>query len=176
MNIAITYVYFDYRDRDQQSPEHIIASLLRQLLNYKLELPQLVKTMYQRYSPQQKRPSLEDLENLFRCACEMFEKVYVIIDALDECDEKRNRKCFLQFLTLQSSTRPSPRMLITSRPHPQDIKTALAAAASILVEASDSDVRRYLAHTIEVDGDLDIIDDSFKNEMVEVIATGAQGM
>jgi len=70
----------------------------------------------------------------------------------------------------------SARVLVTSRPHPDDSKLALCASPSITVEASDSDIRKYLTHKIDEDGDKDLIDEPLKNEIVTNIANGAQGM
>jgi AcrR family transcriptional regulator len=177
MKVAIAYFYFDYRDRDQQSPEIVVATLLRQLLSYDPSLPKLITDLYRKYQNQQKRAPLEELEGVFRDLCKAFQSVYVVIDALDECDEKRYRRRFLQFLTsMRSYASSSIRFLVTSRPHIADISTTFSSEIPIMLEANDSDVRKYLEKRIEVDGDPEIIDKTFRKTIVEVVAKGAQGM
>ena len=45
-----------------------------------------------------------------------------------------------------------------------------------MIEASKSDIRKYLAHKIDQDGDTDLIDKPLKEEIVMNIANGAQVM
>lgn len=45
-----------------------------------------------------------------------------------------------------------------------------------MIEASDSDIRKYLAHKIDQDGDADLMDEQLKEEIVTNIANAAQGM
>jgi hypothetical protein len=140
-------------------------------------LPKLITDLYRKYQNQQKRAPLEELEGVFRDLCKAFQSVYVVIDALDECDEKRYRRRFLQFLTsMRSYASSSIRFLVTSRPHIADISTTFSSEIPIMLEANDSDVRKYLEKRIEVDGDPEIIDETFRKTIVEVVVKGAQGM
>jgi hypothetical protein len=70
----------------------------------------------------------------------------------------------------------SVRVFVTSRPHPHDIKQKLDACPKITIEASDLDIKKYLAHKIDQDGDTDLIDKPLKEEIVTNIVNGAQGM
>lgn len=67
-------------------------------------------------------------------------------------------------------------MFVTSRQHPDDIKQTLSASPRITVKASDSDIRKYLAHKIRQDGDTDLIGETLKEEIVTNIANRAHGV
>jgi hypothetical protein len=172
--VAVAFFYFDYRGQDYQSPANVVASLLKQLATQKSTLPFSVLELDERFKKQRDYPQLQDLENTLLLVLQEFSQVFLIIDALDECDAKKHRKLFLKVLKDLEST--SAKVFVTSRPHPDDIKQALCTSPKIKVEASDSDIRKYLAHKIDQDGDTDLIDEKLKDEVVSSIANGAQGM
>lgn len=174
-NVAIAFVYFDYRDQDYQSPEYMFASLLKQVALMKPAIPKFIVGIYGKLRDQRKQPQLQDLEKTLLLTCQEFDLVFIAIDALDECDESRYRRTFIQTLTgLQQE--PKIRLLITSRFYPQDIRGAFGWAPQITVEANDSDLMRYLSYELENGRAADIIDESFKLEIIDRIASGAQKM
>jgi hypothetical protein len=173
-DVAIAFFYFDYHDQGYQSPANVVASILKQLASQKSILPLAVTELHKRFEKQQDHPQLQDLETTLLLTCQEFRQIFIIIDALDECDAKMHRKSFLKVLKeLQNA---SVRVFVTSRPHPDDIKQELCASPIITVEASNSDIRKYLAHKIDQDGDKDLIDELLKKDIVTSIANGAQGM
>jgi len=171
--VAVAFFYFNYRSQDYQSPVNVVASLLKQLAAQKSTLPLSILTLYERFKKQRDYPQLQDLENTLLLVVREFSQVFFVIDALDECDAKKQRKPFLRFL--KNLERTSARVFVTSRPHPEDIKLALSTSLKIKVKASDSDIGKYLAHKIDHDGDTDLIDEQLKDDVIS-IANGAQGM
>lgn len=172
---AIGFVYFAYQDQRSQSPENVIASLLRQVASQHPVLPPSLLELYQKFRKQNRRPQVEDLELTLLEVCQNFDQTFIAIDALDECDERTSRKRFLLFLATLQQT-PSIRLFVTSRPYPEDIQKAFDPAPQITVEASDADLRKYLRRRIEDSSSADIIDEGFKLHLVETIAKGAQKM
>lgn len=172
--VAIAFFYFDYRDQDYQSSANVVASILKQLASHKSTLPVPIAELHERFGKQRDHPQLQDLQTTLLLTCREFRQIFIIIDALDECDAKRHRKSFLKVLKDLENT--SARVFVTSRPHPDDIKQTLCASPRITVEANDSDIRKYLAHKIGQDGDTDLIDEPLKEEIVTTIADRAQGM
>ena len=149
--MAIAFFYFDYRDQDNQSPANVTASILRQLASCKPALPHPVAELHQRLGKQQGLPQLQDLKATLLLTCREFRHTFIIFDALDECDAKRHRKSFLE--VLKDLEKLSVRLFVTSRPHPHDIKQKLDTSPKITVEASELDIKKYLAHKIDQDGD-----------------------
>jgi hypothetical protein len=173
-NVAIAFFYFDYLDQDHQSPENVVASILKQLVSYKSMLPRPVAELHERLEKQRGHPKLQDLVTTLLLTCQEFREVFIIIDALDECDAKRHRQPFLK--VLKDLKNASVKVFVTSRPYPDDIKRHLDASPEIIIEASDSDIRKYLAHKIDQDGRPDLIDESLKDKIVTDVVNGAQGM
>lgn len=173
--VAIGFVYFDYQDQRSQSPENVVASLLRQVASQKPVLPTSLLELYTKFGEQNRRPQIQDFELTLLHVCQNFDQVFIAIDALDECDEGQSRKHFLLFLATLQQT-PSIRLFVTSRPYPEEIRKAFGSAPQVTVEASDADLRKYLRRKIEDSDSAVIIDEGFKQHLVETIAKGAQKM
>ena len=174
-NIAIAFVYFDYRDQENQSLENVVASLLRQIASQKSVLPVSLADLHTKLREQNRKPQTQDLELTLLHTCCEFDQVFILIDALDECDEAIRREYFLPFLATLQQT-PRIMLFITSRPYPEDIRTALNPAPQITVQASDEDLRKFVRRKIEDSGNARIIDEEFKQHLIETVAKGAQKM
>ena len=152
----------------------MVASVLKQVASLKSTLPRPVAELHKRFEEKRDDPQLQDLQNALLLTCQEFRQTFIIIDALDECDAKRHRKSFLR--VLKDLEKTSVKVFVTSRPHPDDIKRSLGASPQITIEASESDIKRYLAQKIDQDGETDLIDEPLKEEIISNIANGAQGM
>ena len=173
--VAIGFVYFDYRDNGSQSLDNVVASLLRQIASQKSVLPKSLVELYSKFKDQDRKPQIQDLELTLLDVCQDFDQVFIAIDALDECDEGMRRKHFLLFLATLQQT-PRIRLFVSSRPHPKDIRRALNPAPQVAVQASDADLRKYLRRRIEESDNADIIDEDFRQHLIETVAKRAQKM
>lgn len=153
----------------------MVRSLLKQIASVATELPSSIVELYEKQKSQQKLPQLQELEKALLFSCEDFNQVFIVIDALDESEEAKHRSSILQILT-SLQQRPNVRLFITSRFHPQDIAKVFNSAPRILIEANSSDLRKFLSKTIDNSAAADIIDETFKTDMVERIAVRAQKM
>ena len=172
---ATVFAYFDYQDQERQISDSITASLLQQIASTNPELPEPVMNLHKQFKSKDIRPQLQDLAKTFSLVSREFERVFVVIDALDECDEGKHRQAFIEVLhTIREQA--NIRILITSRPHPQDIKKAFASASQVTVEARDSDLRKYLAKEIENSDAVELIDGPFQVEIIEKITNKANKM
>ena len=103
-------------------------------------------------------------------------KVFIVVDALDECieiDDKCRLLCELQKLL------PTARLLITSRPHIADIDHHFQDFARLEVRASDEDIEAYIREQIATQRRLKRSvqnDETFKDDIVGTIVGKAQGM
>ena len=89
--------------------------------------------------------------------------MFIIIDALDECDARIHRRAFLKALeTLRIKSSSS--IFITSRSYPNDIKKTLGSAPRMIVGADDDDLQRYISRAIDHGNNFDVIDEEFREE------------
>ena len=174
-DLAMAFTYFDYRDQEHQSPGSIVASLLKHIALEYVDLPEPILDLDRKFKDKNSRAQLKDLENAFSLMCQKLKRVFIVIDALDECDEREHRQTFMQVLH-RLREKQNVRLFITSRPHPQDIKKAFSSASQITIEAHDSDLRKYLSNKIENSDAVDLIDEHFKIGIIKKIADRANKM
>lgn len=104
-----------------------------------------------------------------------FDRVFIIIDALDECDGKRHRKEILRILKNLEIAPFS--LFVTSRPHPQDIKQHFENATRIHVEASEKDLRTFCSRMIDENENInELVDEALREDILSTISRNAQGM
>ncbi|KAL8828698.1 MAG: hypothetical protein Q9191_002441 [Dirinaria sp. TL-2023a] len=172
--IAVAHVYCDYRESEDQSAEKLIASLLKQLAIARPNLPQAVKDFHLDFEKQMRQPQQQDFERAFLLTCNDFDRVYVVIDALDECAASHRRK-LLGFLST-ARRQPSIRIFITSRSYPEHIIKQFHPAQKLVIEADESDLRKYIIQAVEDSDNSEAIDNEFQQVIVERVCAAAKNM
>jgi ankyrin repeat protein len=186
-NFAVAYIYCDYDSQAAQTPENLIGSLLKQVLQQCPEPPQSLRESFRAAGPD-KMPLLlaEQIELLLKIA-EQFDGTYIVIDALDESDNARHkhRKPILDALSKIMAS--SLHIFVTSRPYPPDIERIFRNCPRLDIAANEADVRRrvgkpsianesnecsYLSMKLDTDEDLeDLIgdDEEYKGYVIAAI-------
>ncbi|KAL8949723.1 MAG: hypothetical protein Q9222_004199 [Ikaeria aurantiellina] len=169
---VVAHVYFDYRDEESHSVDQITASILKQLVSAHRFIPSAVSTMYNRHAKQQRASQQQDLMPALLATCRGPTRVFVVIDALDECAVKHRR----EFLKLLDGLRECVNIFITSRPHLDDLAKTLGPLIQIEVKAHDSDLQKYIQQEIESSEARDEIDSTFMEEIIGKVVSRAQSM
>jgi hypothetical protein len=141
--IGIAYVYCNFRRQDEQKVDDLLASLLKQLAESQPSLPGSIKDLYDQHKTKRTRPSLKEVSETLQIVTKSYSRVFVIVDALDECQVSNG--CQTTFLTevfsLQTKTRAN--FFTTSRFLPE-ITEIFKRSMSLEIRASEEDVRIYL--------------------------------
>lgn len=139
------------------------------------DIPNSVTDAYEKLHGSGVSLPLHELEKLMLDITRRIQRTYIIIDALDECDESKYRRTFLQFIDRLKQIQ-TVRLFVTSRQYPQDIYAAFHTYTQIEIQAHDSDLRRYMYQELARAGVDDIVDDIFATKIVETVINRAQGM
>jgi len=170
--IPIAFYYFDYRDKDCQTPNNVFSSILRQLVSALPEIPKRVIEAHKKSL----NSSISELDKMLLEVIRNCDLVFIVVDALDECEEPRFRREFLLFLERLKDIKTA-RILVTSRPHVSDIKEILCDYPQIKsIQADDHDLRLYIRHEFDYACLRNIVDTDSINDIVEILVTKAQGM
>ena len=142
-DIGIMYLYCNFRRRDEQNAESLLASLLKQLCQERASLPDSVKVLYKKHKVKRTRPSFDEISKTLQSVTTIFSKVFIIIDALDECQTTDG--CRTRFLTeiFLAQAKSGANVFATSRFLPEVIER-FEGSISLEIRASKEDVRRYL--------------------------------
>lgn len=115
-DVGIVYMYCTYRNRLEQTPIRLLASLLKQLLQKRGFIPEGLKKLYEHHIHKSTFPALDKVSKILHSEMDRYSKVFIVIDALDECaDDDRAREILLSELNALQTTHPMNSM-VTSRP------------------------------------------------------------
>ena len=172
---GIAFFYCDYRDSEHHTTRNIIASMIKQLALCRGTLPEALRRLYNACDGGQKAPQEEDLQRVLLEVCETFPKVFLVIDALDECNAITQRPSLLRALrTLRSS---GTRLFITSRPSADDITGAFSESTQIAIKAQKTEIQRYLQARIENSpAAQDIMDRELQADIIRTLSRDANEM
>jgi hypothetical protein len=137
--VAILYIYCAYNA--QYKAKELVAALLRQLVHRLTTLPEAVKDLHKRHTQIQTSPTREELTQVLGSVASGFSRVFVVIDALDECREEDNTRT--EFLDSIKKIKQFANMLVTSR-HIPAIKEEFKGELQEEIRATDEDITTYI--------------------------------
>ncbi|KAK6525843.1 hypothetical protein TWF281_010887 [Arthrobotrys megalospora] len=148
---GIAYIYCNFRRKDEQNIQNLLASLLKQLASGQPTLPAAVKGMYTDNIEKKRRPSRDDIVRVLESVCGEYERSFIVVDALDECQTSNNcREIFLSKL-FQFHSKCGTNVFVTSRMLPE-ITEKFENCGRLEVRAHAEDVRKYLDTQISNSG------------------------
>jgi hypothetical protein len=162
---SIIYHFCDFAERKVEKTVVILQRLLRQILH---EANPAQLSLLERRRESSNNPSLKELSQLLSDVTQAKANVYLIIDALDELDD---RKAFIPIL--RELARIGIKVFVTSRDIP-DIRDAFRTQRNIEIQASRADLESFVANSFE---DNDYCDSPNANSaIVSAIVDQAGGM
>lgn len=132
-----------YKEAEKHTVTNLIMSLISQLAISESHLPKELVACYEAHGSGVGRPSHAESTQLFQSIVTRCAKVFLIIDAFDECSEECRNALLRELRHLQ----PKINLLITSRELPK-IESQLANATRLEVQAKQDDILQYLQERI----------------------------
>ena len=143
--LGLAFLYFDYKRHNQQTLADLLSSLLVQLAMQPSGITDEAKALRQRHFGRNTRPSLNDITNTLHSIAQGFSRVFLVVDALDECEMSLCRPLLDALFHLQAKSQAN--FFATSRALPE-IGVRFDGATSLEIRADEADVRRYLENKI----------------------------
>ena len=143
-DVGIAYIFCNFRKEYEQSPADLLTSLLKQLSRQQ-PLPECVTNMHARHQVQRTRPSLDEILDALQIVIANYKKVFIVIDALDECQltDRGWVKLLSEIFQLQERGRVN--IFATSRFVDEVRKEFERRGSSFLnIHARNEDVREYI--------------------------------
>ncbi|KAE8155002.1 hypothetical protein BDV25DRAFT_170327 [Aspergillus avenaceus] len=129
---AVAYIYFNYYQPERQNINSLLASFAQPVLK-----------MYQTCKEANMLPSSEDLTHALMETMEAFDKVFIILDALDEYDRANSAHGDFLIKIRDLQRKIHFRMIITSRPN-VDIEAIFGSCLRCEIQADEEDIHTYL--------------------------------
>ena len=173
--IGIACIYCNYKEQDVQTPANLIASIWMQLVLGKAAVNDDVKKLYKKHIDKDTRPNFQEVLEILKKETDKYKKLYVIIDALDECTDDFSRETLVEQIR---GLQPKANLMVTSRVL-DSIARIFAGAPVLEISASPADVRAYVAGRVSRGGQLSRhvkTDLMLFKDIEQSVAENAQGM
>ena len=156
--------------------------VIKQLSRRMDELPVELETLYDKHYRNASNPRYQELQKVLIRISECFEKVFFVLDALDECSKGQRDEIFEIFSDIVSpdnATCGNFKIFVTSRKE-LDIQRAFEKFAVVEIEAKkvNKDIKSYVTSQLNQytkDGTLDI-SDSLKSKIITALVDKSGGM
>ncbi|KAL0938233.1 ankyrin repeat protein [Colletotrichum truncatum] len=117
---VVLQFFFDFGDGQKQTVDHLVRSLIFQLYTVtvgtqNLEILQKLDSLLSSSTNGSSQPTMTELSNCFASMLEAADDVCIIIDALDECSNRKELLTWITYLACSPCLRHI-KFLITSRP------------------------------------------------------------
>jgi hypothetical protein len=175
---CVAYIYCDYRDEVQQTATNMITAILTQMITDSYYVSDDVLQALKKHEKQKIKPDLEEACRWLKLCLQSFERVYLCIDALDECMEEQRGYFLGSISDVLNHGSNSIRVFVTGRlPIQRLIEYSLPVVPhAVRLEANEEDIRQYISCQFEMDEKRGDMDESFKEEIMEKIVETADGM
>lgn len=184
-NSIVLYFFCKHRNSRKQTLEDCLQVFTKQLIDTSSACFNDAKEYYyerlQKTQGQQGKPaaiSRDEKISLTKQFCFRFDKVFMVVDALDECTDRAGFASGLQRFLGENS---NVKILLTSR-HEMDLERLITPVAShrlALKEYMKSDIKKYLQAEIETrlqQGTLKLRQKGLVSDIVAKIEEKADGM
>lgn len=138
---GVAYVYCNYKTSEEQDVPSLLAAILRQLVQGRLSTVNHIERSHQKHADQGPKPSLDEIYSTLRDVLAHYPTVYMVIGALDECQEETHRQFLAKLRNLQAVR--DVRLMATSR-FISDVEDTFGEARRLGVRASRDDIKHFV--------------------------------
>jgi hypothetical protein len=141
-------------------------------------IPYEARSLYEKHHGKETKPTCSEYVDLLQFLAHECSEVYVVIDALDECINKKGGIIWSGLLSKLKSSISNLRLLYTSRDI-EDIGGILTGSTRIEIRASEADIEAYVRAQVKTAESLLQIcgqDAELQNRIPLAIASKAEGM
>jgi hypothetical protein len=141
-NAGLAYIYLSYDGWDEQDISNIALRLLHQLLVRLEVLPVKVSNKYDELHPRGQILGSDSLLDFLLSCSESFPSIYIVLDALDECNETQLASIVSRIVQL--STVQKFKIFATSRHHPSAVQSLFARGITVEIGSRNHDIEDFL--------------------------------
>ena len=179
----VAYFYIDFGEKETQTPENMIRSLLKQIGNQSDDAAQELDSLYSSCANGMQQPTLDQLLSVsHRVLNDIKDRdTFFIIDALDECKERE--KTLRMLKRIHEQKYPKLHILVASRQEldiERSLKTMTDDEARICIQSKlvQEDILTYIQDRLETDDSLERFKSQPKiqEEIKEALIEKADGM
>jgi hypothetical protein len=176
-DVTVAFFYCEHQEPAKCDPLKLLGTILHQILRtFRPPFPPTIAALIDRHSPNHSAWTLPVLADLICAFTTGDNKVFLVIDALDECEQRTRLLPILQQL---AHCLP---LFITSR-YEGDIRTSFDESARYRISIGPSniyaEIRQFVQEEIKErfrNKSLLVRDQGLVDEIIEALVAGADGM
>lgn len=138
---GVAYVYCNYKAQDEQDISSLLRAILKQLALCRSSTIEPIEQMYKRHANRGTKPSLDELYNILGEVVAQYPYVYIVVDALDECQKEPRQRLLDKLRDLQGAH--DVRLMVTSRLIPE-ILDVFEHALKLEIRADNGDIKQFI--------------------------------
>ncbi|KAH9235171.1 hypothetical protein K456DRAFT_1737791 [Colletotrichum gloeosporioides 23] len=146
-DVGIAYVYCNFKYQERQNYYDMLSSITKQLAQGRSPIPGSLKELYNANQRKKTARTLQETIDVLQSVASSYKCVFIIIDALDECEPKSRQALLSEVFRLQKHH--STNLLATTRKIPEIVEFAhFMNATTLQILAREIDVSRYISSRI----------------------------
>lgn len=143
--IGVAYIYCQFSRHKEQTPEYLMSSILRQLLEQQNTIPNKIRSLYMSNAGKHSLAP-DEVFDLLDTVMSLSKKSILVIDALDELRSSSRNGLVSYILAIQRKSNVN--VYVTSR-HTKDIAQEIPNATQVSIRTQEDDLRCSLAIILE---------------------------
>ncbi|KAJ6504050.1 ankyrin repeat-containing domain protein [Mycena vulgaris] len=167
---AIAFFYFDFKNKQGQAVDSVLRRIILQL---SAQSPNPYKTLAEHFKSKsngQTLPTYQELQKILEELLLELGRTYIVLDALDECEERDQRRLVDFISTLRQRTPTPLHLLFTSQPRRIFIEAFVDVTCIELESAlTQEDIRLF------VDSELQRLE-PWANRAADLVVSKSNGM
>jgi hypothetical protein len=173
--VGVAYLYCNFQRQQDQKAEYLLANLIKQLAQNQKPFPGGVQALYDRHQKRNTRPLLEELSVTLQSVGMSYSRVFIVVDALDECHDTDGSRTKLLDHLFSAQSKTGLNLFATSRFIP-DITKRFKACLSREIRPSHEDIFNFLDQRMCQLPDFVAGDTGLQNEIKTEIEAAIEGM
>ena len=169
-DIAVAGLYCDFLAQQEQTATNIMGAILKQLVA-RGDIPEYLREAFREGKMKfgGRGPRLPDLMGMLRITISSLPRVFVCLDALDECLPKHLPELLGSLRNIIREL-PRTRIFFTGRPYvTEDIQRYFTKVAVIDITPKREDIRSYVEMRLDRDIDPEAMNDDLRVDIVRTI-------
>jgi len=169
-DIAVAMFYCDFRDHQQQTATDIVGAILKQLVVRGTVLDN-VQMAFQKAKNEVggRGLRLPDMARMLKQAIATLPRVFICIDALDECPPKHQLELLGSLKDILEEL-PRTRIFVTGRPQVEtEISRYFATSVTVPISPKRNDIERYLEKKLDMDTEPDAMSPALRADILRII-------
>ena len=167
--MAVVGLYCDFHAQQEQTTTNMLGAMLKQLASRGIS--ENIREAYEKAQNEfgGRGLQLPEMLNALKKTIASLPRLFICIDALDECTPKHRRE-LIKSLREIARVLPGARIFITGRPHIDDeITTCFSKALRIPLSPTHGDITSYLERRLDNDTEPKAMDAALRADIMRII-------